>query len=930
MPNLSLRLISSKAPQPVQAGFLPGSDLSAWLVEMARHPGARFFIVPNSVEEADAGGLLILPTAETSAKLGPRVLPCVLELGRVAVPSGYRLDPILSEEESRRLLHYAAYFFHPALGLVAFEETDAISPAALIVPPLPRESSWMQALPGQPPFPKLSRITLVLPENLAGLFGDAAQDIGSLSPKDLQKKASLLDRLKDKLIGGAAIAGLGSLAALTAIFRRLKCNGSWQKTPPKPNSSGSKGNPRGIPMLDQLMQWSAAQIEKLGQRRERELERLMKLLETDPEKGLRYALPFNSAGDASRGIAPPSWQLGERNPIFGSQRGGGPADVWEMSSQTKWQLQQKYRDLANRELAANRFDRAAYIFAELLGDWHAAAGALARGKRYQEASRIYLTKLNNKTLAAQCLEEGGLLTDAVLIYGELALHEKCGDLLRQLGREHEAVRSYQEAIKNSTDRIHDARILFDKLQQHSLALHVLASGYPHSQQASQCLERHFEYLARLDAREPALLLARSLASREHQLADRLMMTEALRSIHAAQTASEVRKRIAQVAITVIGEALASKTVANETALLAMLPQFAACDLVLRRDSQRFADAQEQTRRAARKKAVTNDPKSQKSLSHQGTIKLPLSGTSWEHLFSQGEKWLAVGTNEGTKQNVWVYGEGIRIYGKLTSASGWNHLPNLKPALPPLPEWVWLPFAKKNEFARYGQARNADFVSNPTSRNQLIDRLNWLPPKVMAVHPLADGVWVAHHNATDTIDLSFYNYEGGLVRTYALGWAPPELTGPVSLVAHGQNILLSAGPNVVHIQNGQILNQIELPERVLHLQVTQPFQPAAFLARLSSEVVLIAPTKGKNLDSVQLFTSDSMASPRATFFADGRIAVGDESSSLIYSAYPEVQLTSSVPLSLPIISRRLQPVAFAAWSKHQLAVLNEDGVIDRFE
>ncbi len=932
MPTFPLRLIPSTAPQPVRAGFLPGSDVAAWLGEMAHHPGARFFIVPNSVEESDAGGLLILPTGETAAKLGPRVLCCGLELGRVAVPCGQRLDPSLSEDEARRLLNYAAYFFHPALGLVAFEETDAILPESLIVPPLPRESSWMQAMPGHPPFPKLRRVMLALPDELAGLFGDAAQDIGSLSPKDLQKKAPLLDRFKDKLIGAAAIVGLGGLAALSGMVRLFGGKAGAQRPPGMTGSGRPSSNVRGIPMLDQLMQWTANQMEKLIQKRERELDRLMKLLENDPEKGLRYALPFSDAGDASRGIAPPSWQLGERNPIFGSRRGGGPADVWGMSPQTQWQLQQKYRDLANRELAAGRYDRAAYIFAELLGDWHAAAGALARGKRHQEAARLYLTKLNNKPLAAKCLEDGGLLTDAVLLYAELAQHEKCGDLFRHLGREREAIAAYHEAIKGSTDRLHDARILFEKLQQHSLALQVLASGYPHSPQSCQCLERHFEYLARLDATEPALQLARSLASPECQVSDRVQMTEVLRSIHKQHADPEVRRRIAQVAITVIGEALASGSSVKEAPLLSALPQFAASDLLLRRDGQRFADAREQARRTIQKKAADNIPLHRQplfALTHLGSLKLPQDSTTWECLLSQGAKWLAVGTNQRTKQAVWVSGNRDLIQGKLSSASGWEHLTNIGPTLPPVRDLAWLPFARKGEAARYGQARSADFASCPNTREMLIDRLSWLPSNILAVHPLIDGVWVAHQNVTETIDLSFYSYEGHLVRTHALGWAPPELSRPICLVVHGQNVMLSAGPHVLHILNGRIVSQMEQPGLVLNLQVTNPVQPAAFLALLGSEVVLIAPTKGKNLDSIQLFTRSSMLLPRATFFADGRIAVGDENSCLIYSAYPETRLISSVPLSLPGGTRRLQPVAYAAWTKQQLAVLSEDGVIDWF-
>jgi tetratricopeptide (TPR) repeat protein len=602
VPTLPLHLIPAASPLTARAGFLPGSDVAAWLEEMTRHPGARFFIVPNSIEEADAGGLLIVPAGEGAASFGARVLPCGIEHGSVVVPGSLRLDPALTVDEARRLLPYGCYFFHPALGLVAFEEADAITPESLIVPPLPRETSWHQAMPGHTPPPRLSRIMLALPDEFSDLFGDAAQDIGARSPKDLAKNTPLLDRLKDKLIGGAAAVGLGGLAALVGLAKMLGAGSGGASRPVGPGGNPGKGgdaNTRGISVLDRVMKWTADQMEKLAQKRERELDRLMKLLETNPELGLRYALPFSEGGDAARGQAPPSWQLGERNPIFGSRRGGGPADVWSLAPQTQWQLQQKYRDLANRELAAARYDRAAYIFAELLGDWHAAAGALTRGHRYQEAARLYLTKLNNKPLAAKCLEDGGLLTDALLLYGELAQHEKCGDLLRQLGREREAIAAFNEAIKGSTDRLHDARILFEKLQQHGLALSVLASGYPQSTQACQCLERHFDYLSRLAATPESLALARSLTDPARQLTDRVQMTETLRSIYQAQADPEVRHRISIVATSIIGGALAAGT-GKEAALLAALPQFAASDLLLKRDAHRYADQREQARRQQRK------------------------------------------------------------------------------------------------------------------------------------------------------------------------------------------------------------------------------------------------------------------------------------------------------------------------------------------
>jgi len=917
MPSLTLRLIPTAAPLPVRAGFLPGSDTAAWLEEMARHPGARFYVVPESVEAAEAGGLLIWPLQ--AVKFGLRVLPCGIEHGSVVVPCGTRLDPALMADEARRLLNYHAYFFHPALGLVAFEESDAITPEGLIVPPLPRENSWLHARAGNAPQPRLTRVSLILPDEPEALFGDAAAEIGLKSPKDLNRHSPLLDRLKDKLIGGAALAGMGVIGAVAGLAGML-----GGKTPPGRQHPGA-GNVRGIPVMDQIMRWTAEQLEKLIEKRQREIDRLMKLLETNPELGLRYALPFNEGGDAARGTAPPSWQLGERNPVFGGRRGGGPADVWNLAPQTQWQLQQKYRDLANREIAAGRFDRAAYIFAELLGDWHNAAGTLARGKRHQEAAHIYLTKLNNKVLAAKCLEDGGLLADAVLLYGELAQHEKCGDLLRQLGREREAVASYHAAIQGSNDRLHDARILFDKLQQHGLALNVLASGYPGSNQAAECLERQFDYLARLDAGTDALSLARSLASAEKQLPDRLKMTETLRRIHQTQRDPEVRRRLAVVALSVIGGALAART-AKEDALLAALPHFAPSDLLLKRDAQRFNSLREQQHRKQRKTTHSHD--AVLMLSHQGTIKLPQDVSHWNHLISQGDQWLAIGENERTRQDVWVMGRGKSIIGKLASAAGWQYQTNLFPMLSPVRELAWLPFAQSGNEVRYGLANKADFASSPNTRQMLIDRLVWMPKRVLAAHAQAEGVWIVHHNVTETIDLTFCMHDGRMMRTHALGWAPPELAGPVCIAAHGEHVMLSIGPHLLRIKNGVIMNQTELPGRILRLEVTKPVQPAAFLARTVSDVVLIAPEKSKNIESIQLFTSDG-ETPAACFLNDGRIVVGDEESVVVFSAYPQTKQTSSISLDLTGQQRRLVPVDFAAYGDHDVAILSKDGAIDFF-
>jgi tetratricopeptide (TPR) repeat protein len=881
---------------------------------MARHPKARFYAVPNSVEDAQAGGLLIV--AESAAEFGPRILPCAMEHGKVAVLCTTALDPLITPEEAQRLLVYHHYFFHPALGLVAFEEADALLPESLIVPLLPRETTWMHASHGHPPLPKLSRVSLILGEDESGLFGDAAGEIGRKSPTDLSSGTPLMERMRSGIAGGAAAMGMGLMKALGGLARQLGTSGGTQ--PPGRQAASGAGS-SGPGPLERFARWAAENFDKLQQLRQSEVNRLLKMLDTDPERGLRYALPLT--GDSARGQAPPGWKLGDRNPIFGGQRFGGPADVWNLAPDTQWQLQKKYRELANRELAAGRYERAAYIFAELLGDWHAAAGALAEGRLYQEAARIYLTRLNNKSLAAQCLEDGGLLADAVLLYAELNLHEKCGDLLRRLGKKDDARLAYQEAMKGSTDRLHDARILFEKLELPELALSVLATGYPGSKQAAQCLERQFEYLARLEASEQALTLATSLSQHERQIPDRLEMTKTLQAVHKKHRDPEVRSRLSIVATSLIGEAISDGT-SQEKQLLQLLPQFAESDLLLRRDADRFGSE----RAATRKTKSPSESSTKVVLLHRKSLNLPENGVLWSQLYSRGDRWLATGYEDGIRQR-WSLGDKERVFGTLPNTtsplSERGALSNGEPLFPHLADTVWLP---KEKLRGYFSASRSEFEQGRVLPANFEQNLRWMPPDIAAIFPDAGGVTILHRSAGLTLDLSSYTYQGQFQNTHALSWSPPRVTGPVFLAAHGETSVITMGNFVLRIHQGSILNEFELPLRVLRLHVTQPFQPAAFLAVTDSEVTLIAPGKGKDLENIQLFNGSS---PKACFLNDGRIAVGDKDSFLLYGAYPAMNLLSSTPLIVPG-RQTSEPYDFAPLGNHSLLVLYADGKLDRFE
>lgn len=916
--SLPLRMIPATAPRVPRAGFLPGSDVAAWLEEMARHchPEMKFFIVPGSAEDLEPGGLLIMPAASGNepVSFGPRVQPAAMEHSCVAVPLSMQLDPQLTREEAERMLNYTCYFFHPSIGLIAFEESDAILPEALVVPPLPASVSWMQAMPGRSPLPELQHVALALPPDLEGLFGESSEDIGSSNPKDLQRDAGKGAWAKDAM--GKAIGSFGSW--IMSGLSKLGGSGEGGRESDSPQSAGGKGSKPPSQLWNKILNWTAEQFKKLQLQREGEIQRLLKLLEKDPEKGLRYALPVGGGGDASRGIAPPSGKLSLRNPTFGARGGRRPADIWNLSEHTQWTLRQKYLELANRELAMGHFDRAAYIFAHLLGDWHAAAGALVRGKRFQEAARIYQEKLNNKLLAAKCLEDGGLLAEAVLLYADLERHEKCGDLLRLLGRERDAMAAYNRALSGSTDRIHDARILYDKLHQPGLAVAMLASGWPGSTQARACLETHFEYLQRLEAHDDALALAMQLGEARSQIHPPLEMARALHAIREKQSDVRVRERLGTVAITTIGRALKACAPGQIHDFTRVLRQIEPSDLLLRRDAVRYAeDRVREVSSSTKPPPLPAKGSGPLTLMHQWSLQRE-GGIEWNRFLTSGDSWLARGSHGRSQQELWMLGTGDKTMGRLTSGTSWPSLQRLQPHLL-RGSTAWLPFSRPDpeEAACYGCARLDDFRTPPVSRELLISRLAWMPPAVLAVFPTNEGVWILHERERGTIDLSYSTLEGKLRRTYALGMTQGELPeGPVRMVADGDQVFISGGTMVLHFVNGRVVKEIELGAPVLRLEVAPRTHAPNVMAVVPGRVFMLG---GEDLsDTVQIFESNATDTVFACFLGDGRIVVGDSKFAKISRAHALTELGT--------MTHAFVAVDYAPWSVDSVAILAADGVV----
>jgi hypothetical protein len=474
-----LRLRHGKSPLRQPAAWLvPGADPYRWLEEVLRwgvpHTALVLRVVPQALDDLRPRGVLV--TAGAGAE--PKVSRCCLAYGRLAgrlfLPVEAGLNPDVSEAELAALFGPGEYMLHPSAGLVGFEKSDLLRVADLLRGPAATGRSWDRAVPG---------VTF-------------ARRLTSLAPEEVPTVETLLQQGRDD-IGSSA--------------------GKLEELPPTPEEMAEKQRGPARRALARLAQWltgkgSAADREALEERRRRELQRLMQLLEKDPDQGLRFALPM--AGKAHRGLAPPSDRLGRRDVSFNLNRlgGGEPADFWDVQEQQRNRLIARYRELADREVRLGRHRRAAYIYAELLGDFVAAATALSAGGHWREAAILYRDKLQRPWDAARCLERGGLWAEAVALYEEFQAFEKAGDLYARLEQPEDAAAMYTRAVVRHRafgDFVAAARLLDEKLKDADAALAELAAGWPASAQAGDCLRgvsrllgrlgRHDEVKARLEA-----------------------------------------------------------------------------------------------------------------------------------------------------------------------------------------------------------------------------------------------------------------------------------------------------------------------------------------------------------------------------------------------------------------------------------------------
>lgn len=562
------------------AWYIASSDPSIWLDEVARwdvsHREIRLHPIPRSRSDIGSQGVLVVTSVGQGFQPSSRCVPygCVAE--QLFLPVEAAFDPDVSDSELGSFLSMGnVYVWHPTTGCVVFEPGDVLAIADLLEIAPSAQRSWNHAEPG---IAVSKRMVSLLPSQeltLESVFEQGKDDIGTQ-----QDNINELPHSPDEARKG--IAGASSRSANRSLAGVIR----WLAQHVPANSDRPT-------WINRLEDWAESCLSKISSSleasRNKEISRLMHLLETDPDRGLRFALPMG--GDAHRGIANPTSHLSERNVEFNlSGAGGGAADFWDIGNQYQYKLIARYRELANREIHLGRHRRAAYIFAELLGDPDAAANALVGGQHWREAATVYRKQLDRPLDAARCYEQGGLWIEAITLYEELKEFEMAGDLHAKLDQKDSAAGQYLKAVeqfRSRKDYISAARLLLSKLNDPDESLQTLRLGWPHSSQAAQCMREIFRMQGELGRHDASLELVSEFLGRAESISHDKMVVDILADQAAGYPNKVVQATAADCTRAVVSRQLSRVTKSEGRQLLAAVSRLAPGDRLLGRDCQRF-------------------------------------------------------------------------------------------------------------------------------------------------------------------------------------------------------------------------------------------------------------------------------------------------------------------------------------------------------
>ena len=542
-------------------------------------------------------------------------IPCESQIFPMPLESDW---PLLISGESEWLV------WHPAFGLLAMNPLSRLEIESLIMAPEIVRRGWKKAVEGTAIPERLIRVDAPPPPTLEQWLdpsrngiGDRSDDIVKLPPSQRESQGKPAGNLV-----AMAQSAIGKTVAWIADRLDGSANGSKAKTDSKNGLGGvaTKQKASSSPQwIQDIRNWATNQMQKwnetLEARRESSVNRLLEMLDKNPDEGLRYAIPMSS--DPGRGLAPPGSDLVARDLRWGASSSGG-VDNWSMGLAAQNRLRNKYIELARRELNDGRYERAASIYVQLLGDYLLAVQALEKGKLYRQAALIHEKRLNNRLKAAEMCTLAGDFDLALEHYQALGLCLEAGELYRRLGQTELATAQFLKHVESlcNQNRVCDAAdVLVNKLDRPDSAIELLSGHWPRGSQARLCAKKTFDLLSQLGRHEESIKQIDRLISDSKMTSAGVWSSEFLADLVASYPDASVREHAQRSLFINASQMVRSLQDANSiTSVTNSLCRAVPEDRLLQRDARFFVEE--------KKKAFAKQPKAK----NRSLISLPQRGS----------------------------------------------------------------------------------------------------------------------------------------------------------------------------------------------------------------------------------------------------------------------------------------------------------------
>ncbi len=469
---------------PLNAILIKGTSAAEWLREIQRLDFSlervRVYAVPGKTLNSVWGCLLLDNKPITVENAGKNEL-CQMVIPNFFIPERTTYFPHINHTELALLFPKEIHLAHPEIGIARLGEPLIFS--ELIAPPELRSRIVIQPETG-----------VFIPKNIKSFQIHAAGEEIVLQQMegDFPEKENMPNNT------GLSMFERGKLAFYKALFSEggyLK-NDRHSNLRKRIEAAMAQG---GAP--PKWLQKMIDEYEALKQRNQKQVDKLMDLLEKNPAEALKYAIPLDEHGTSrgGNGSGALGWSnLWQNYNLFnnrpnGWRSSGGSADIGDHY----FKLQQQYRQTALKLIEQGDYKKAAFVYMKLLRDYHAAAETMRKGKYYEEAATIYLKYAKDKRKAAECYEEGKLTRKAIELYKALNEHEKVGDLYMSINERERAFKFYELQINEYLKRHQYRRaslIYRKKMNDMYAAQACLLGGWKTGHGGFDCLNNYFGYI----------------------------------------------------------------------------------------------------------------------------------------------------------------------------------------------------------------------------------------------------------------------------------------------------------------------------------------------------------------------------------------------------------------------------------------------------